>query len=385
MKILIVSIFRLESFPPILSLIYDLTDLEYDVSIITTGITKENKDLLENKNINVFTINTKMHSTAQAIKPSFSKQNIFSKIYFSKRLSKVKACFLKLVKKFLYVQLTKNFMKKIKKISFDYIWFSDIDTANLFKNKLNNMKYIISVQELIVDRKYKTILEEANQLFVPEETRSFIIRSSYNLKNSPVVLPNKPYDFRIIAQDKNILPKEINDRKIILYQGLFSKERNLMPFVNAIKELENKFVFLLQINTLSSNKEQYDYISNVKNVFVVPTLPAPQHLSITQSAYIGIVTYYHKDLNNEFCAPNKIFEYSKFGLPMISNDVAGLLNTVGKYNAGICLNLDMASTQDIKNAILKIDENYEYYSDNSKKLYESVDRKKILKKVLKNL
>jgi len=384
MKILIVSIFKLEWFPPILSLIHDLIDLGYDISLITTGISYENRTLLENRKVKIFVLNTKLNSTSQYIKPSFSKKSIFSKIYYNKSISKIKNFFLNKIKSILYFQLIKKFISKMNEISFDYIWFSDIDTANVFRNKLNDKKYVITIQELVDDRKYRKILQNASKLIVPEQTRSFIIRSNYNLKTFPSVLPNKPYDFKIENMDdkKFMLDRMINNRKIILYQGLISEERNLIPFANAIKEIYDKFVFIIQTSAISNDQAQYNYISNIENVFVVPTLPAPKHLLLTKKAYIGLVTYYHKSLNCEFCAPNKIFEYSKFELPILANDVKGLLNTIGKYNAGICLNLDTASTQDIKSAILKIDENYKYYSDNSKKLYESVDRKKILKDVL---
>ena len=47
-------------------------------------------------------------------------------------------------------------------------------------------------------------------------------------------------------------------------------------------------------------------------------------------ASIGVLSYFPRSgsigrtLNPLYCAPNKIFEYSKYGIPMISNDVPAL-------------------------------------------------------------
>ena len=46
-------------------------------------------------------------------------------------------------------------------------------------------------------------------------------------------------------------------------------------------------------------------------------IDAPEHLDVTSHAYVGLVTYSYKSLNNIFCAPNKIWEYAAFGVPLV--------------------------------------------------------------------
>ena len=81
-----------------------------------------------------------------------------------------------------------------------------------------------------------------------------------------------------------------------------------------------------------------------------------------------------------YCAPNKIWEYSGFGIPMLANDVPGLKYTVEANNAGICV--DMSSVENIKNAIHGIDENYESYSKNSLAFFDSCKVDKIVSNIL---
>ncbi|KAA6307134.1 hypothetical protein EZS27_041199, partial [termite gut metagenome] len=40
---------------------------------------------------------------------------------------------------------------------------------------------------------------------------------------------------------------------------------------------------------------------------------------------IGIVSYAFDDLNHVFCAPNKTWEYTGFGIPMLGNNAPGHL------------------------------------------------------------
>ncbi len=119
------------------------------------------------------------------------------------------------------------------------------------------------------------------------------------------------------------------------------------------------------------------------NVIHIPHVPSPDYFVYTSMAYIGIVTYWSKDLNNCYCAPNKIWEYSAFSLPMICNDIPGLKYTVESAGAGFCV--DDTNSESIKNGIISISKNYHEYQKKSSKFFKSVDTKEIINTVLLNL
>lgn len=73
------------------------------------------------------------------------------------------------------------------------------------------------------------------------------------------------------------------------------------------------------------------------NVVYIPFIQPPYHLLATQYADIGVLTYVSskRDLNALHCAPNKLFEYSVWGLPMIGNNIPRLAYPFEKYNIGV--------------------------------------------------
>ena len=97
------------------------------------------------------------------------------------------------------------------------------------------------------------------------------------------------------------------------------------------------------------------------NCVFYPYVPAPLHLEVTSYARFGILFYRPTILNKAFCAPNKIFEYGGFGIPMIGNDIPGLKNTIGNSNAGICTKLTEENIQKIVDVYTKR-EDVEHFS-----------------------
>lgn len=74
----------------------------------------------------------------------------------------------------------------------------------------------------------------------------------------------------------------------------------------------------------------------------------PHHLAIQKYCDIGILTYVSDtgSINPIFCAPNKIFEYARLGMPMLCNDIPGLKYTVESSDMGYCC--DINDTDDIQ-------------------------------------
>ena len=117
------------------------------------------------------------------------------------------------------------------------------------------------------------------------------------------------------------------------------------------------------------------------NVVHIDFMPVPDYFVFTANAYVGILSYDSSILNNAYCAPNKIYEYGYFALPMIGNDIPGLRYTIEKENAGIII--DEEDVVSIKNAIIKIDANYEEFSKASRDLFEKCDNRKTIDETLK--
>jgi glycosyltransferase involved in cell wall biosynthesis len=146
----------------------------------------------------------------------------------------------------------------------------------------------------------------------------------------------------------------------------------------ALNEMKSDYTLVLM------GREQYDGVNKIKKIYgntiYLGYFPPPQHLQITSYAYIGIANYDDSSLNNLFCAPNKIYEYTGFGIPVLCSNVPGLINTIGMNQAGECV--DFTDKQSIIKGIEKIERNYQFYSTNASIFYSKADNNTVFDSIV---
>lgn len=266
----------------------------------------------------------------------------------------------------------------ISNTSFDLLWIIHEKTLLEFGSFLKSYDYIMSFYELIDNdnnyvKRMTPFVRRAREIITAEYNRSCIMRVWYKLNYTPDVIPNKPLYH---PQEKNIhcqYSELFWGKKIILYQGHIQRVRNVDSFCEAINEMNGYTLVLMG----DGDAEYVNYLKNkYPNVIYIDYIAPPHHLDVTSHAFIGVVKYDYTYLNHLYCAPNKIWEYSGFGIPMLGNKLPGLQNTFEKYGAGICIDTD--KKEEIKKAITDIDSKYDYYSENAKLFYGSFDVKQAL-------
>jgi hypothetical protein len=174
----------------------------------------------------------------------------------------------------------------------------------------------------------------------------------------------------------DFLKKEKANNKIIfLYQGHLGNDRDFSKFLEVIGKRDDVLVVLMGTNHGILSK----YQKKCRSVYYIPCIPAPFHLSVTKYADIGIIVYLPTSLNNIYCAPNKIWEYAKYGLAVISNDIIGL-EYVANGNLGV--QCDMNDVDDIDNKMELLLSNIEDYQKNSILFYENLNYREELKFIL---
>jgi glycosyltransferase involved in cell wall biosynthesis len=273
----------------------------------------------------------------------------------------------------------------IRQSDFDLVWIASAETAILLKYPISEKKYFLNIYELYDTRteileSIKYIAKCAQKVIVPEFNRAHMLRFWLGLNETPSIIPNKPV---ILPQPLLDIPEQIKpfiNKKIILYQGYINRHRNLDAICEAVSTMPDCVMLLMGVGNddyLLELKSKYPNIAHIG--FITP----PFHLNITSHAYIGIVTYEYTDLNGVYCAPNKIWEYSGYGVPMLANNIPGLIYTVGNAGAGCCI--DMNNTEIIMESIKLIEANYSIYSEAAKKMFESVDIKESILSVVEGV
>lgn len=366
MKILFIHRKQFHQRPPVVSAVQYLAELGYHPHVITTGISNEYRESFNNRGLGLTII--PFEYTKSLIKNTLNG--------------------------FIWGARARKEIRRLSKDEEVLLWIEGNYTfTSLGADFINEYSHILQNQELFdlptrkgryVMKTLKKIMPTAVASFAPEYNRANIYRALLHLKETPFVLPNKPAflpskkDLGALREKYSDIVDKINGRKVILYQGNLTRERNLDYFIKACSQLDsNQYVTILLGKGTDVLNEYKKYDSNLIHVEYIP---APDYLFITSLAYIGIVSYTPDKLNTIYCAPNKIFEYSAFGIPMLGNDIPGLKYTIEDAGCGIVC--DDHSVEDIYDKINKLINNYQAMSSNATSFFNTVDNKATIKIVM---
>lgn len=270
-----------------------------------------------------------------------------------------------------------------------YLWICSGDTALALKDILHDRKYTLHLHELY-DRYpfYKKRLERyaknAEHVIVPDNARAVIFRYWYNLETTPVVIPNKPFFEELDKRLEDVSPanyallQRLKSKKIILYQAKMIRMK-LFDVAEALKQLGDEYVLGL-LGDIRDTQMVDELLKRYDNVVHFEYMIPPYHLLLTREARIGILTYNYESLNNIFCAPNKVWEYSKFGIPMLANNLPVLKMQLESFRAGACYEFN--DPESIKRGIRTIEDSYDEYKAGSSALYASVNMRELYRSIL---
>lgn len=358
-KIVLISRDNINKWPPIISYLESFAALNYETICICS-------DKAENFNIN----NVSFRMVGYG-----SNKNIFIKIF----------------NYFMFGLKVRNEINDIGINGNTVFWVTKIDTALSLWSLLkpyNATLVLLELHDKFPIWKYitKKVIHNYNNVVYNEINRANIGRVWYKLKYTPSVIPNKPQKHPLIKNiklnDENLY-KIILDlkktKRIILYQGSLLYDRNIEPLIKASLKLNDNFVLVLMGKDTDDRIESFKKIN--PSIVHIPWVTPPDHLYITSHAYIGIAFYDYDCLNSIYCAPNKIWEYSGFGIPMIGQDIPGLINTIGNNKAGLCV--DVENEREIVSAIINIQNNYKEYENNAINFYNSVNFGELVKKAVR--
>ena len=277
--------------------------------------------------------------------------------------------------------------RSLGKILFKYRHIMQLMELNLWYPYIQGLKY----PKFPIDEYGR----RAWKMVEPEQNRAYIHKVIWKLPKTPYVLPNKNYKIdpgEIINEIKPALQKMKNEeRKIIFYLGALVKDRNFLPFMDAIEKIKDEYCFYIAGPVSCDSKEYYQKLfKKYEATKYLGMFPAPKHLHLLKYAYIGLLPYqpgnstrpYISELNALYCAPNKIFEYSGYGIPMIGTDVIALKQPFEKYDMGLCIK-DFSSNEIIK-AIKNIENRYDEMARKCKRYYQDINLDNLWEDILKD-
>jgi glycosyltransferase involved in cell wall biosynthesis len=211
----------------------------------------------------------------------------------------------------------------------------------------------------------------ADKVICANQERSYLMQANYGLNERPVVIKNVTKNIRReeISDIKKKYPSLTDDDSVcIVYQGWITNSRNIGSFVSAMSELDPKY----HLYIIGSGPD-VDIIKNVaaesnvsQNTHFLGELSQPKLRSVMDLCNIGILTYPNINLNNMFCAPNKIYEYTQSQLRLVGNENPNLDRIIDDNDIG-----EVTDTSSIAQEIQYIQSRYSTYERELRKFNET--------------
>ncbi len=279
---------------------------------------------------------------------------------------------------------------KLLFIKADVFHANDLDTllANSWASKLrrkpliyDSHEYFTGVPE-IQDRPKvkkawekieKSIFPKLKYIFTVNQSIAELYRAQYNIKVQVLRNVPKSDDLKKTKSRSDLgIPL---DKKIVLVQGTgINIDRGIEELLEAIAIMDNTILYIVGSGDVLHQLKERSKTQDLKNkVVFVGKLPYTEMMQYTFNADVGVTLDKDTNINYRFSLPNKIFDYIKAGLPILSSNLVELKKIINQYEIGaITMN---HSPEEIKSSLIRIweDENiFLQYKENTKKAAEEL-------------
>ncbi|MGE9746017.1 glycosyltransferase [Bdellovibrio bacteriovorus] len=142
------------------------------------------------------------------------------------------------------------------------------------------------------------------------------------------------------------------DSRIFLYVGVFAEGRGLDLVLEAFNSpLVRSSVVFLGYGAMTGKLKEV--ASKSKNIFVHDAVPHEKVVPIARSADYGLCFVENVSLSYYFSLPNKLFEYSFSGTPVLASEFPDIKAVIDTYGIGSYCSLDVES---IRSKVISLQE-----------------------------
>tara|TARA_B100000401_G_scaffold438443_1_gene387190 strand:+ start:10573 stop:11724 length:1152 start_codon:yes stop_codon:yes gene_type:complete len=176
-------------------------------------------------------------------------------------------------------------------------------------------------------------------------------------KKNELIL-NSPFIKKFKDEISNYKKNYFNDlysipdnRLIFIYLGMLEKGRGIEYAVKAFSssKIKSHIVFIghgsLELEIILASKK-------FNNIHLHNPVPHEEVVSLVKNADVGLCIVENISLSDYFCLPNKLFEYSFSGIPVLASNFPDIANYVSLFNLGTCTEINeesiISSIQDIE-------------------------------------
>jgi glycosyltransferase involved in cell wall biosynthesis len=229
---------------------------------------------------------------------------------------------------------------------------NDTDTlpANYLASIIRRKPLIFDAHELfpevpeVTNRKWvKMVWTKIEDMIFPRLKYAYTVCQSiadiYNQKYNinMQVVRNIPYKELYTSREQINIDSQ--GKKVILYQGAVNVGRGIEWMINAMPYLDDFVFYIVGDGDILTELQKLVHQCNLTDkVFFVGRVPFEQLPAYTSCADIGINLLENRGLNYYYSLPNRIFDYMRMNIPVLSSDFPEIRKIVAHYGTGTLIN-----------------------------------------------
>jgi len=238
----------------------------------------------------------------------------------------------------------------------DILLCNDTDAlpANFIASKLSRTPLVFDAHELfpevpeLVNRPHtKRIWEKIEDLFFPHLKYSYTVcesiaehyKQKYGItmgvvRNIPArTNTNSPLDETSLAFSEKL--PSLEGKKLLLYQGAINAGRGIEWLINAMPYLDNCILCISGDGDLFEEMKLLSHQKHLEDkVIFTGRIPFEELNQFTSHADLGFVLLENMGLSYYYSLPNRIFDYMKYGVPVLATDFPEIARIVGTHQTG---------------------------------------------------
>jgi hypothetical protein len=264
--------------------------------------------------------------------------------------------------------------------------------------RLCGSKIIYDAHELIIDSKFreskrnwfyaqleKVTIDKYDLVISANDERALQLIKFYGLKSERVVsVKNIPGEsvhqgikgYKELSQSYPFISE---GKKYIIYQGVVTPIRDLDKILAPLSRYKEFDILIVG----EGPKKYFDTLvlkyADHTNIHFVGKVDLNTLYSFVKISFCGIISYSMQNLNNKYCAPNKLYEYAQFDLKMLTTSQILFQKTFEEFPFGMILSSSTSKSELDLFLSKKISHNM--FEEFRKKNSNVIEQKKLLSNV----
>lgn len=233
----------------------------------------------------------------------------------------------------------------------DVLLANDLDALlpNYLVSKFKKVALVFDSHEIfsemptLTDRPLKKkIWKSLEKFLLPKMRHFYTVSDGYadwfekEYQVRPEVIRNVPFRHQIAQNNLSVLlPTANENEKILLYQGAVNFSRGIDKMILAMQYLNDCQLWIVGDGPMRAEFEELTKKLNLKDrVFFIGHVSPSDLRQITPLADLGLSLEEDYGISYRYALPNKIFDYSQAGIPILGTDLPEIKNTIEKYGIG---------------------------------------------------